>query len=45
MFTLGASQILDGIDLEVRGGEQVALIGRNGMGSTPLLRSWMALVF
>jgi branched-chain amino acid transport system ATP-binding protein len=40
----GLSQILHGIDLEVGRGEQVALIGRNGMGKTTLLRSLMGLV-
>jgi branched-chain amino acid transport system ATP-binding protein len=40
----GASQVLHGIDLTVRRGEQVALIGRNGMGKTTLLRSLMGLV-
>jgi branched-chain amino acid transport system ATP-binding protein len=40
----GVSQILHGIDLEVMRGEQVALIGRNGMGKTTLLRSLMGLV-
>ncbi|OQW55656.1 MAG: ABC transporter ATP-binding protein [Proteobacteria bacterium SG_bin9] len=40
----GASQVLHGIDLEVKKGEQIALIGRNGMGKTTLLRSLMGLV-
>ncbi|MGB3447429.1 MAG: ABC transporter ATP-binding protein [Xanthobacteraceae bacterium] len=40
----GASQILHGVDLSVARGEQVALIGRNGMGKTTLLRSLMGLV-
>jgi branched-chain amino acid transport system ATP-binding protein len=40
----GASQILHGVDLAVMGGEQVALIGRNGMGKTTLLRALLGLV-
>src|SRR6516164_1131075 len=40
----GASKILHGIDLTVRRGEQIALIGRNGMGKTTLLRSIIGLV-
>jgi branched-chain amino acid transport system ATP-binding protein len=40
----GASQILHGVDIEVARGEQVALIGRNGMGKTTLLRTLMGLV-
>jgi branched-chain amino acid transport system ATP-binding protein len=40
----GASQVLHGVGLEVARGEQVALIGRNGMGKTTLLRTLMGLV-
>ena len=40
----GASQVLHGVDLELKRGEQVALLGRNGMGKTTLLRSLMGLV-
>lgn len=40
----GASQILHGLSLEVRRGEQIALIGRNGMGKTSLLRSIVGLL-
>jgi branched-chain amino acid transport system ATP-binding protein len=40
----GLSQILHGVDLEVLRGEQVALIGRNGMGKTTLLRTLMGLL-
>jgi branched-chain amino acid transport system ATP-binding protein len=40
----GASQVLFGIDLEVRPGEVVGLLGRNGMGKTTLVRSILGLV-
>lgn len=35
----GPSHILHGVDLTVRAGEAVALMGRNGMGKTTLIRS------
>jgi branched-chain amino acid transport system ATP-binding protein len=35
----GKSQVLDGVDLEVASGETVALMGRNGMGKTTLIRA------
>ena len=39
----GPSHVLHGVDFEVRRGETVALMGRNGMGKTTLLRSVMGL--
>jgi branched-chain amino acid transport system ATP-binding protein len=35
----GASHILHGVDLTVRAGEAVGLMGRNGMGKTTLIRT------
>jgi len=40
----GASHILHGIDLAVRPGEAVGLMGRNGMGKTTLMRTLLGLV-
>ena len=40
----GASQVLFGISLEVRAGEVVTLIGRNGMGKTTTVKTLMGLL-
>jgi branched-chain amino acid transport system ATP-binding protein len=40
----GASHILHGVDFVVRRGETVGLMGRNGMGKTTLIRSFMRLI-
>jgi branched-chain amino acid transport system ATP-binding protein len=40
----GASHILHGVDFVVRRGEAVALMGRNGMGKTTLLKTILGLV-
>src|SRR5690606_10288246 len=39
----GDAHVLHGVSLEVRPGEVVALLGRNGMGKTTLIRSIMRL--
>ncbi|SHH02458.1 amino acid/amide ABC transporter ATP-binding protein 2, HAAT family [Halobaculum gomorrense] len=39
----GDSHVLEGVDLEVREGEVVALMGRNGVGKTTTLRSVLQL--
>ncbi len=39
----GASQVLFGIDLEIRAGEAATLLGRNGMGKTTTVRSILGL--
>jgi branched-chain amino acid transport system ATP-binding protein len=40
----GASQVLFGLTLEVRAGEVVTLIGRNGMGKTTTVKTIMGLL-
>lgn len=40
----GKEAVLQGIDLEVKRGELVAVIGRNGVGKTTLMRSLIGLV-
>lgn len=40
----GAMRVLQGVDLEVREREVVALLGRNGMGKTTLLSTLMGLL-
>jgi urea ABC transporter ATP-binding protein UrtE len=37
----GGSRVLDGVTLDIGTGESVALMGRNGMGKTTLLRALM----
>lgn len=40
----GRSQVLHGIDLEVRDGQTIAVLGRNGVGKTTMLRAIVGLV-
>ena len=40
----GGKPVLQGVDLDVRQGEIVAVIGRNGVGKTTLLRTVMGLL-
>ena len=40
----GASHVLHGVNFEVRRGETLGLMGRNGMGTTTLLRALRGLV-
>ena len=40
---IGKLHILQGVSLEVKGGESAALLGRNGVGKTTTLRAIMGL--
>ncbi|MBO1248475.1 ABC transporter ATP-binding protein [Comamonas denitrificans] len=40
----GASHILHGIDFHIREGEGIALMGRNGMGKSTLIKSMLGVV-
>ena len=40
----GESEVLHGLDLDVAPGEIVAIMGRNGMGKTTLMKSLMGIV-
>ena len=40
----GASHILHGIDFHIRQGDGIALMGRNGMGKTTLIKSMLGIV-
>jgi branched-chain amino acid transport system ATP-binding protein len=40
----GKSQVLHGVDIDVRGGEIVALLGRNGSGRSTTVKAVMGLV-
>ena len=39
----GKSHVLHGVDLSIRSGESVCLLGRNGMGKTTTIRSILGL--
>ena len=40
----GASEVLHGVDINVPAGEIVAIMGRNGMGKTTLMKTLMGIV-
>jgi branched-chain amino acid transport system ATP-binding protein len=39
----GPTTVLNGVDLEIKSGQRLALLGRNGVGKTTLLRTIMGL--
>ena len=44
LVSLGKTQVLSGVDLEIAAGEMVGLIGPNGAGKTTLLRAMAGLL-
>ena len=40
----GQSEVLHGLNFNVRPGEIIAILGRNGMGKTTLMKSLMGIV-
>ena len=40
----GSSHVLHGVDLEIRQGETLGLLGRNGMGKSTLIRTLLGHV-
>lgn len=40
----GSSEVVHGIDLDIKNGEIVAVIGRNGMGKTTMLKAIVGLI-
>ncbi len=44
VYPEGSVRALDGVDLHIRGGERVALVGQNGSGKTTLVRHFNGLL-
>ena len=44
MAWYGSSHVLQGVDLQIRHGQTVGLLGRNGMGKTTLIRTLLGHV-